>query len=138
MSWLVLGVFNDIVSKLELLASIEMPGYIKWVERMKKDLIMTYLKARFVCLLEALERLREKPAPDSLWTGYFQNTNKMRYTCEKYLGAIRVTESQIRDFFFVASYDSQGYGGGIRPRLHMGYPLLGYSGTSYNSSARTT
>jgi hypothetical protein len=29
--------------------------------------------------------------------------------------------SQIRDFpFFVASYDSQGYGGGIRPRLHAG------------------
>jgi hypothetical protein len=26
--------------------------------------------------------------------------------------------SQIRDFPFVASYDSQGYGGGIRPRLH--------------------
>jgi hypothetical protein len=28
--------------------------------------------------------------------------------------------SQIRDFHFVASYDSQGYGGGIRPLLHMG------------------
>jgi hypothetical protein len=29
--------------------------------------------------------------------------------------------SQIRDFlFFVASYDSQGYGGSIRPRLHTG------------------
>jgi hypothetical protein len=27
---------------------------------------------------------------------------------------------QIRDFLFVASYDSQGCGGGIRPRLHMG------------------
>jgi hypothetical protein len=26
--------------------------------------------------------------------------------------------SQIRDFLFVASYDSQGYGGGIRPSLH--------------------
>jgi hypothetical protein len=34
---------------------------------------------------------------------------------------------------FVASYDSLGHGGGIRPRLH-----TGYSGTSYNSSARTT
>jgi hypothetical protein len=29
--------------------------------------------------------------------------------------------SQIRDFLFVASYDSQGYGGGIRSRLHTGY-----------------
>jgi hypothetical protein len=29
--------------------------------------------------------------------------------------------SQIRDYLFVASYDSQGYGGGIRPRLHMGF-----------------
>jgi hypothetical protein len=28
--------------------------------------------------------------------------------------------SQIRDFLFVASYDSRGYGGGIRPRLHTG------------------
>jgi hypothetical protein len=28
--------------------------------------------------------------------------------------------SQIRDLSFFASYDSQGYGGGIRPRLHMG------------------
>jgi hypothetical protein len=26
--------------------------------------------------------------------------------------------SQIRNFLFVASYDSWGYGGGIRPRLH--------------------
>jgi hypothetical protein len=29
--------------------------------------------------------------------------------------------SQILDFLFVASCDSQGYGGGIRPRLHTGY-----------------
>jgi hypothetical protein len=29
--------------------------------------------------------------------------------------------SQIWDFLFVASYDSQGHGGGIRPRLHTGY-----------------
>jgi hypothetical protein len=28
--------------------------------------------------------------------------------------------SQIPDFTFFASYDSQGYGGGIRARLHMG------------------
>jgi hypothetical protein len=28
--------------------------------------------------------------------------------------------SQIRDFFFIVSYDSQGHGGGIRPRLHTG------------------
>jgi hypothetical protein len=32
--------------------------------------------------------------------------------------------SQIRDFLFVASYDSQGYGGGIRPRLNTGFHLL--------------
>jgi hypothetical protein len=32
--------------------------------------------------------------------------------------------SQIRDFHFVTSYDSQGHGGGIRPRLHTGYSLL--------------
>jgi hypothetical protein len=30
---------------------------------------------------------------------------------------------QIRDFVFVASYDSQGYGGGIRSRLHIN-PLI--------------
>jgi hypothetical protein len=29
--------------------------------------------------------------------------------------------SQIREFFFVASYDSQGHGRGIRPRLHTGW-----------------
>jgi hypothetical protein len=28
--------------------------------------------------------------------------------------------SLIRDSLFVASYDSQGYGGGILPRLHTG------------------
>jgi hypothetical protein len=28
--------------------------------------------------------------------------------------------SQIRDFLFVASYVSEGYGGGIRHRLHKG------------------
>jgi hypothetical protein len=27
--------------------------------------------------------------------------------------------SQALGYLFVASYDSQGYGGGIRPRLHM-------------------
>jgi hypothetical protein len=31
-----------------------------------------------------------------------------------------IVMSQIRDFLYVASYDSQGYGGGIRPRLHTG------------------
>jgi hypothetical protein len=40
--------------------------------------------------------------------------------------------SQIRDFLFVASYDSQGHGGGIRSRLHTGF-LLG--DTESNSSA---
>jgi hypothetical protein len=33
----------------------------------------------------------------------------------------RILLSQIStSFFFVASYDSQGHSGGIRPRLHMG------------------
>jgi hypothetical protein len=32
----------------------------------------------------------------------------------------RILLSQIWDFLFVASYDSQGHGGGIRPRLHTG------------------
>jgi hypothetical protein len=34
--------------------------------------------------------------------------------------------SQIRDVLFVASYDSQGYGGGIRPRLHTGNSLTDF------------
>jgi hypothetical protein len=34
--------------------------------------------------------------------------------------------SQIRDFLFVASYDSQGHGGGIRPRLHTGKILTSF------------
>jgi hypothetical protein len=39
---------------------------------------------------------------------------------------------------FVASYDSQGHGGGIRPRLHTGYSIA-VSGDEFqdNSSART-
>jgi hypothetical protein len=40
--------------------------------------------------------------------------------------------SQIRDFLFVVSYDSQGHGGGIRPRLHMGATW----GPSYIASRR--
>jgi hypothetical protein len=32
--------------------------------------------------------------------------------------------SQIRDFLFVALYDSQCYGGGIRHRLHTGVNLV--------------
>jgi hypothetical protein len=32
----------------------------------------------------------------------------------------RILLSQIWDFLFVASYGSQGHGGGIRPRLHTG------------------
>jgi hypothetical protein len=35
--------------------------------------------------------------------------------------------SQIRDFLFVVSYDSRGYGGGIRRRLHPGLILLSQS-----------
>jgi hypothetical protein len=31
---------------------------------------------------------------------------------------------QALDSLFVVSYDSQGYGGGIRPRLHMGVTKL--------------
>jgi hypothetical protein len=40
--------------------------------------------------------------------------------------------SQIRDFPFVASYDSQGYGGGIRPRLHTGWLTDLLRSVSYN------
>jgi hypothetical protein len=32
--------------------------------------------------------------------------------------------TQVLGTFLVASYDSQGYGGGIRTRLHTGYQLL--------------
>jgi hypothetical protein len=39
---------------------------------------------------------------------------------------------------FVASYDSQGYGGGIRPRLHTGSWLSSKPHLAYNHSARTT
>jgi hypothetical protein len=40
---------------------------------------------------------------------------------------------------FVASYDSQGHGGGIRPRLHTGKSLNGLKWTLlYNHFARTT
>jgi hypothetical protein len=38
---------------------------------------------------------------------------------------------------FVASYDSQGHGGGIRPRLQTRLNESVILGTSYNSSART-
>jgi hypothetical protein len=40
--------------------------------------------------------------------------------------------------FFFASYDTQGYGGGIRPRLHTGFLSLGLNlSLAYNISART-
>jgi hypothetical protein len=42
-------------------------------------------------------------------------------TCE------HILLSQISDLFFVASYDSQGHGGGIRPRLHTGISELSQS-----------
>jgi hypothetical protein len=32
--------------------------------------------------------------------------------------------SQVLGFLFIASYDSQGYGGGIRPHLHTGILIL--------------
>jgi hypothetical protein len=41
-------------------------------------------------------------------------------------------------FLFVASYYSQDYGGGIRPRLHTGYPTKSSLRPGYHSSARTT
>jgi hypothetical protein len=34
------------------------------------------------------------------------------------------TVSDFETSLFVASYDSQGHGGGIRPRLHTGVPIL--------------
>jgi hypothetical protein len=40
--------------------------------------------------------------------------------------------SQIRDFPFVASYDSHGYGGGIRPRLHKGFSRIHECAAFYN------
>jgi hypothetical protein len=36
----------------------------------------------------------------------------------------RILLSQIRVFLFIAFYDSQGNGGGIRPRLHTGYLII--------------
>jgi hypothetical protein len=39
---------------------------------------------------------------------------------------------------FITSYDSQGYGGGFRTRLHAGYSLGGPICLQDNSSARTT
>jgi hypothetical protein len=42
---------------------------------------------------------------------------------------------------FVSCYDSQGYGGGIRPHLHTEHPLTHSQLTlslAYNTSARTT
>jgi hypothetical protein len=39
---------------------------------------------------------------------------------------------------FVASCDSQGHGGGIRPRLHTGRNWSSKHGLAYNPSARTT
>jgi hypothetical protein len=39
---------------------------------------------------------------------------------------------------FVASYDSQGHGGGIRPRLHTGDWLLTWNSALYNLGADTT
>jgi hypothetical protein len=37
---------------------------------------------------------------------------------------VHILRSQIRDFILVASYDSQGYGGGIRPSLHTADDLV--------------
>jgi hypothetical protein len=46
--------------------------------------------------------------------------------------------SQTRDSLFVASYDSQGHGGGIRPRLHTGvWTLLNWT-SLYNHIAWAT
>jgi hypothetical protein len=39
---------------------------------------------------------------------------------------------------FIASYDSQGYGGGIWSRLHSGYSIHCSGSPCYNFSARTT
>jgi hypothetical protein len=36
-------------------------------------------------------------------------------------------------FLFVASYDSQGYGGGIRPRLHTVLPYNAFLKLCYKS-----
>jgi hypothetical protein len=43
----------------------------------------------------------------------------------EYLGTRdNILLSQVWDFSFVASYDSQGHGGSIRPRLHTGMNLI--------------
>jgi hypothetical protein len=39
-------------------------------------------------------------------------------------------------FLFVASYDSQGYGRGVRPRLHTGYSCLRMNYVSYSNRCR--
>jgi hypothetical protein len=63
--------------------------------------------------------------------------------CQRSLSRVRVPWyprpyllSQIWDFPFRRLYDSQGHGGGIRPRLHTGLSLS-VTCPAYNTSART-
>jgi hypothetical protein len=59
------------------------------------------------------------------WYGAFSLTRGRVTRLHLLLGLVSAVNlaselSQIRDFLFVASYDSNGHGGGIRPRLHTG------------------
>jgi hypothetical protein len=54
-----------------------------------------------------LSQIRDSPNLEGQAPVFISPRNRVAQFCPKALGSL-----------FVASYDSQGYGGGIRPRLH--------------------
>jgi hypothetical protein len=67
-------------------------------------------------------------------------------SCQRSLSRDHILHSQIWDFLFIASYDSQGHRGSIRHRLHTGitalvkskYVAISYRQLSYTVAARAT
>jgi hypothetical protein len=60
-----------------------------------------------------LSQIRDSPNLEGQVPVFMSPTNRVTWLCPQALGSL-----------FVASYDSQGYGKSIRPRLHIGVTLL--------------
>jgi hypothetical protein len=73
-----------------------------------------------------LSQIRDSPNLEGQVPVFISPRNRVAQLYPQALGSL-----------FVASYDSQGYGGGIRTRLHAGSLKTLLTGLGYNTSART-
>jgi hypothetical protein len=101
------------VCRLQLLLVLASAGILRSESRGTHDHVL-------------LSQFRDSPDTEDQVPIYISPRNRVARLYPQALGSI-----------FVASYDAQGYGGGIRTRLHMGLNYFRFIHSPYNPFART-